>query len=59
MLLLLELCPHDTALYDGNCYWASQAKSTPQTASGLCGERGGILASFPSQSAIEFIGAVW
>ena len=55
----VELCPHDTALFDGNCYWSNKQEMSPQSATTECAARGGILAAFPSEEAIEFIGTIW
>ena len=55
----LELCPGDTALFDGNCYWSEGGQQDPQSAGDTCADRGGQLAAFPSEEAIDFIGSIW
>ena len=57
--IVSELCPPDTTLFDNSCYWSGDASLPSEASDDVCAERGGRLAAFPSQNAIEFVGNVW
>ena len=57
--IFTEICPSDTALFDGNCFWSEEGNMEAIGASDLCAERGGRLATFPSDESIRFIASIW
>ena len=58
-LFFLEICPHDTALFDDDCYWSPPGELSMDAANAECQSRGGKLASFNSEEAIEFTEDIW
>ena len=56
---VIEICPHDTVSFDNNCYWSEDNLYNAETADDTCGDRGGSLASFPSEEYVTFINNAW
>ena len=59
LILFTEFCPMDTALFDDHCYWSNGDALPADAADDVCQARGGHLAAFPSQDAIDFTGQAW